>query len=79
VIGPSQLSHPFSNATISKMIDQIVGTEGLSKELKESLAVVKANRMFDCPRYNDCLLIAAKDSWRGFTCRQCESFIPSSK
>lgn len=36
--------------------------------------VAVSYRCYDCPRYVDCLDMAATANWRNFTCRACPVF-----
>jgi len=38
------------------------------------LAVGNTKRWFDCPNYDECLNIAARSRWAGWTCIRCKVF-----
>lgn len=48
------------------------------KELHRTLDrdEVEKHRFHDCPRYDDCLTMAALEQWESFSCMLCREFMP---
>jgi len=56
----------------AKMSLRVIMTE-LERPLI-SLSVVSEHRNLDCARYDQCLDLAVKKNWKGFSCSRCPIF-----
>lgn len=72
---PTPLTRPFLD-TVKDEIPNPRSPEGYKKTMEDAIAMVEINRSLSCIYYDKCLNRAAREGWRGFSCRGCEHHNP---
>jgi len=76
VQNPTRLVKPFLNCGTAYDAYERSHTAGEANTLDDAMALAEIHRTLACPHYEVCLVVAAKQNWGGFTCRNCEYHDP---
>jgi hypothetical protein len=81
--GPRALRKPFLNAGFdasqpryprTRTNARCERTMGFERNLDRAMRLAGEHRNLFCPQYDDCLDVAVKAKWPGWTCRGCSAW-----